>query len=61
MPKKSPRKPRKKPISVVLVVVKTGEATPLTPAVKARILRGTCDLLEEQADEMDPPSANGDL
>jgi hypothetical protein len=42
-------------MSVVLVVIETGEATPLTPALKARIIRGTCDLLEEQADEMDPP------
>jgi hypothetical protein len=59
MPRKARRKPRKEPISVVLVVVKTGEATPLTPAVKARIIRGTCDLLEEQADEMDPPPTSG--
>jgi hypothetical protein len=57
MPNKPPRKHRKKPISLVLIVVETGEATPLTPALKARIIRGTCDLLEEQADEMDPPPA----
>lgn len=51
-----PRRNRvKKPISLVLVVIATGEENPLTPAVKARIIRGTCDLLEEQADEMDPP------
>jgi hypothetical protein len=41
-------------------VVATGEATPLTPAVKAQIIRGTCDLLEEQADEMDPRPTSGD-
>jgi len=55
MPEKSSRTRKKKPISLVVVVVATGEATPLTPAVKAQIIRGTCDLLEEQADEMDRP------
>ena len=60
MPEKTPRKRRKKPISLVLVVIETGEENPLTPAVKARIIRGTCDLLEEQADEMDPPPRSGD-
>ncbi len=55
MPDKPRAKRSKKPISLVLVVVATGEENPLTPAVKARIIRGTCDLLEEQADEMDPP------
>jgi hypothetical protein len=59
MPEKSPRSRKKKPISLVLVVIETGEATPLTPAVKARIIRGTCDLLEEEADAMDPPPASG--
>jgi hypothetical protein len=55
MPKKSPRTRKKKPISLVVVMINTGEENPLTPAEKARIIRGTCDLLEEQADEMDPP------
>jgi hypothetical protein len=55
MPEKRPRTRKKRPISLVLVVIETGETTPLTPAVKAQIIRGTCDLLEEQADEMDRP------
>ncbi len=60
MPEKSSRTRQKKPISLVVVVVATGEATPLTPAVKARIIRGACDLLEEEAYEMDPPPTSGD-
>jgi hypothetical protein len=55
MPEKSPRTRKKKPISLVVVLITTGEENPLTPAGKARIIRGTCDLLEEQADELDPP------
>ena len=55
MPEKSSRKRTKKPISVVVILVATGEENPLTPRGKAQIIRGTCDLLEEQADEMDPP------
>jgi hypothetical protein len=60
MPDKPRRKRIKKPISLVLVVIATGEENPLTPAVRARIIRGTCDLLEEQADEIDPPLIAGE-
>jgi hypothetical protein len=60
MPEKRPRTRKKKPISLVVVVVATGEENPLTPAGKARIIRGTCDLLEEEADAIDPPSTSGD-
>ena len=60
MPDKPRRKRVKEPISLVLVVVATGEENPLTPAVRAQIIRGTCDLLEEQADEMDPPPMAGE-
>lgn len=56
MLEKSPRTRTKKPISLVVVVVATGEEHPLTPEGKARIIRGTCDLLEEEADAIDPPS-----
>ena len=59
MPEKGPRTRKKKPISLVVVIVTTGEENPLTPAEKARIIRGTCDLLEEQADEMEPPLTSG--
>lgn len=55
MPEKSPRTRRKKPISLVMVVIETGEPTPRTPKVEAEILRGACNLLEDRADEMDPP------
>ncbi|MFY9719282.1 MAG: hypothetical protein WAK16_06500 [Candidatus Cybelea sp.] len=60
MLEKTPRKRSKKAISLVLVVVATGEENPLTARGKAQIIRGTCDLLEEQADEMDPPRTSGD-
>lgn len=46
---------RKKPMSLVVVIVETGEETPLTPPAQARIIRGVCDLLEDRADELDPP------
>ena len=49
------RAARTKPLSIVVVLVATGEATPMTPALKARIIRGTCDLLEEHADGLDTP------
>ncbi len=51
-----PRAARKKPLSIIVVLVETGEATPLTAAVKAKLIRGTCDLLEDHADELDPRS-----
>jgi hypothetical protein len=60
MPDKTSHKRRKKPMSLVVVVVETGEATPLTQAVKAEIIRRTCDLLEERADEIDPPPRVGE-
>jgi hypothetical protein len=60
MSDKMPRKRGNKPMSLVVVVVETGEATPLTPAMKARIIRGACDLLEDQADEIDPPPTTGE-
>ncbi|MFY9720339.1 MAG: hypothetical protein WAK16_11935 [Candidatus Cybelea sp.] len=60
MPEKTPRTRKKKPISLVVVVIETGEATPLTPKGEAEILRGTCDLLEDRADAMDPPSTSRD-
>jgi hypothetical protein len=59
MPEKTPRTRKKKPISLVVVVIATGEEHPLTPEGKARIIRGTCDLLEEEADAIDPPSTSG--
>lgn len=60
MPEKSPRTRRKKPISLILVVIETGEATPITSKVEAEILRGACNLLEDRADAMDPPPRSGD-
>lgn len=55
MRSKRPRSPRKKPLSIIAVLVATGEAISLTPLQKAQLIRGTCDLLEEQADQLDPP------
>lgn len=57
---KRPRSPRKKPLSIVVVLVATGEAPRLTAPLKAQLIRGTCDLLEEQADQLDPPQPLGD-
>jgi hypothetical protein len=53
MHRSKPRTSRKKPLSIIAVLVATGEATPLTPKLKARLIRGTCDLLEDHADELD--------
>jgi hypothetical protein len=47
-------------MSLVLVVIETGEAMPLTPKAEAEILRGACNLLDERADEIDPPPATGE-
>ncbi len=60
MRRKNPRAPQNKPLSIIVVLVATGEATPLTAVVKARLIRGTCDLLEDQANELDPRSTAGD-
>ena len=48
-----------KPLSIVVILVATGEAPQLTPELKKRLIEGTCDLLEEHAESLGAPVPQG--